>query len=134
MNTIKLTDPSHAENFIRFAFEKSVLEHHVNITLQICTESEIISSDKCSVHISEIIKVANWYKNMLGYSGEYDDLIIEELNLKLSNYYFEKGDGIYSLTYISESGKSIRFQLWEQVGNSNVFIYRQFMDCIERCK
>ncbi|MBK7669626.1 MAG: hypothetical protein IPJ32_21210 [Sphingobacteriaceae bacterium] len=133
-NIIKLYNPSDINEFIAFYLEKSLLLNHCNIDIELQLNNGLINREKWTIHFSEIIKMANWYKNMLGYSGEYPDLIIEDLNLELSNYFFEKGDGVYSLTYTSELGKVFKFQFWEQVGNSNMFIYKQFMECLERCK
>jgi len=49
--------------------------------------------------------MANWYKKIpTGSSDEYSDLRIEYLNLEFTNYFFEKGEGYYYLSYTSEAG------------------------------
>lgn len=133
-NRIKLYNPSDRNEFIAFYLEKSLLLNHCNVDIELQLNNGLFNKEKWTVHFSEIIKMANWFRNMLGYSGEYNDLIIEDLNLKFSKYFFEKGDGGYSLTYTSELGKTFDFQFWEQVGHSNVLIYKQFMECLESCK
>lgn len=135
MNTVTLSDPNNSTNYFNFIFHKSVLINHCNIEVQLQVQDETFVSDKWSIHFSEIIKIANWFKNMPNNGTDvYADLIIEDLNLKLGNYFFEKGDGVYYLSYTSERGKIFKLQFWEQLGNSNTAVYKQFMDCLENCK
>jgi hypothetical protein len=134
MNSVTLNDPNNSGDYIRFTFEKSILEYHCKTTIELQNNNEIYISDKQSVHFNEILKIANWYKNMGNYSDVFPDLIIADLNLKFSNYYFEKGEGVYYLLYNTELGKVFKFHFWEQIGNSNTFIYDQFMQCLESFK
>lgn len=134
-NVVKLSNPSQGEEFILFYFEKSLLEDHCNISITLQLNKETCSVEKWTVHFNEIIKMANWYENMpTGSLCKYPDLIIEDLNLRFTNYFFEKGEGYYYLNYISEAGKIFTFQLWEQLGSSNIFINEQLMECLENCK
>ncbi len=134
-NVVKLCNPSDGDEFIVFYFEKSLLDNHCNVSITLQFNNENCNSEKWTVHFNEIIKVANWYKNMpSGSSDKYPDLMIEELNLMFTNYFFEKGEGYYYLTYTTEAGKIFKFQFWEQLGASNTFVYKQFMECLETCK
>lgn len=134
-NTVKLNSPNSTQEYIQFTFEKSMLQFHCNVSIELQVENEILSAEKWSIHYNEIIKIANWYKNLpTGSAGEYPDLIIEDLNLRFTNYFFEKGEGYYYLAYTTEAGKIFKFQFWEQLGSSNTFYYNQFMECLENCK
>ena len=131
-NAVKLYNPSDNADFIVFYFEKSLLENHCNVSINLQLNKETCNVEKWTVHYNEIIKMANWYKNMpTGSAGEYPDLIIEDLNLRFTNYFFEKGEGYYYLAYTTEAGKIFKFQFWEQLGSSNIFIHKQFMECLE---
>jgi len=134
-NIVKLCNPSDEEEFIVFYFEKSLLENHCNVSITLQLNKETCKVEKWTVHFNEIIKMANWFNNMpTGSLDNYPDLIIEDLNLRFINYFFEKGEGYYYLTYTSEAGKIFKFQFWEQLGSSNIFIHKQFMDCLESCE
>ena len=88
--------------------------------------------EKWTVHFNEIIKIANWFNTMpLDSTARHNDLIIEDSNLEFTNYFFEKGEGYYYLTYTNEVGKIFKFQFWEQLGSSNTVIYKQFMECLK---
>ena len=133
-NVIKLFNASNSGEFIVFYFEKSLLKNHCNVSINLQLNNESCSFEKWTVHFNEIIKMANWYNKMpTGSVEEYRDLIIEDLNLKFTNYFFEKGEGYYNLTYTTEVGKIFKFQFWEQLGSSNTVIYKQFMECLENC-
>ncbi len=134
-NVVKLYNPSDGDEFIFFYFEKSLLENHCNVSITLQINKVTCNFEKWTVHFNDIIKMANWYKNMpTGSVEEYPGLIIEDLNLKFTSYFFEKGDGYYYLTYTTEVGKIFKFQFWEQLGSSNIFIHKQFMECLEKCK
>jgi hypothetical protein len=134
-NTVKLNSPNSTQEYIQFTFEKSMLQFHCNVSIELKVENEILSAEKWSIHYNEIIKMANWYKNMpTGNANEHPDLIIEDLNLRFTNYFFEKGEGYYYLAYTTEAGKIFKFQFWEQLGSSNIFIHKQFMECLESCE
>ena len=132
MKPIKLYNPSNSNENICFKFELSRLEYHCNLTIEVNLESQNTFSEKHSVHINELIKIAQWIKNMPSGNIDYDDLFIPELNLRLYNYFFEKGDGVYNLTYTSENDNKHTIQLWEQIGNSNTVTHDQLMDAIAR--
>lgn len=135
MNTIVLHVPDNSKDYIRFSFEKSVLEFHCNMFIEAQLENEFLNSDLRSVHFSEILKIASWYKKMPGGSMDiHPDLEIPDLHMTFKNYCFEKGDGVYDLHYTFRSGKIFKFHLWEQIGNSNMAIYHEFMQCLETCK
>jgi hypothetical protein len=134
-NTVKLYNPNNKQEYIQFTFEKSLLEFYCNVSIELQLANELLSPEKWSVHMNEFLKIANWYKSMSGgKASEQVDLVIPEINLSFTNYYFEKGDGVYYLSYRSEFGKLFKFHFWEQIGNSNVFIYKQFMECLQNCK
>lgn len=134
-NVIKLYSPSNENEFIFIYFEKSLLEYHCNVSITLKLNNQICNLEKWTVHVNQIIKIANWYNSMpTGSTANHPDLIIEDLNLKFTNYFFEKGEGYYYLTYSSESGKIFKFQFWEQLGASNISAYKQFMECLESCK
>lgn len=131
-NFIKLYSPNGLEEFIKFTFEKSAEEFHCIVSIDVHLENEFLSSEKWSINFNQILKIANWYKAMSsGNNDKQADLVIPELNLKFTNYYFEKGEGVYNLIYRSKQGKLFRFQFWEQVGSSNIFIYNEWMKCLE---
>jgi hypothetical protein len=95
-NVIKLFNASNSEEFIVFYFEKSLLKNHCNVSITLKLNNQTCSLEKWTVPIDQIVKMANWYNNMpTGSSDEYSDLIIEDLNLKFTNYFFEKGEGYY---------------------------------------
>jgi hypothetical protein len=130
-NTVKLHSPSSYEEYIQFTLEKGDLQFRCNVTIELQLENEKISEERKGVHVNEIIKIANWYKAMSGGSEDGQaDLSIPELSLKMANYYFEKGDGVYYLCYTSKFGQVFKFQFWEQVGNSNMTIYNKLMQCL----
>lgn len=134
MNTVTFYDPNSSENYIRLVIEKSFLENHCDISIQLQKESKLVVSKKLAVHFSQVIKIASWYRDMpTGSETLHPDLVIPELNLIFTNYYFEKGEGVYYLIYTNEHGDEIKFHFWEQLGNSNTFIYDQFMQCLENC-
>lgn len=134
-NIVKLSNPSNNTEFIMFNFEKSLLENHCNISITLQLNKETCNVEKWSIHYNEIIKMANWYRNMpTGSVDEYPDLIIEDLNLRFTNYFFEKGEGYYDLKYTTEADKMFKFHFWEQLGSSNTVIHKQFMECLQNCK
>jgi hypothetical protein len=134
-NVVKLCNSSDSGEFIAFYFEKSLLENHFNVSITLQLNNVTCNFEKWTVHINEIIKMASWYNNMpTGSADKYSDLIIEDLNLKFTDYFFEKGEGYYYLTYTTEVGKIFKFQFWEQLGSSNSSTYKQFMECLERCE
>lgn len=133
MKPIKLYNPINSNENICFKLELSQLEYHCNVTIEVNLESQNTFSEKHSVHINELVKIAQWFKNMPSGSIDYDDLFIPELNLRFYNYFFEKGDGVYNLTYTCENNNKHTIQLWEQIGNSNTDTHNQFMDAIACC-
>ena len=133
-NVIKLFNASNSGEFIVFYFEKSLLKNHCNVSINLQLNNESCSFEKWTVHFNEIIKMANWYNKMpTGSVEEYRDLIIEDLNLKFTNYFFEKGEGYYYLSYTSEAGKKFKFHFLEQLGNSNTIIFKNLMECLKNC-
>jgi hypothetical protein len=132
MNAVTLYDPNNSENYIRLLIEKCFLENHCEISIHLQNNSKLIVSEKRRIHFCQVIKIANWYRDMpIGSETTHLDLVIPEFNLKFTNYYFEKGEGVYYLIYNSDQGELFKFQFWEQLGNSNTFIYDEFMKCIE---
>lgn len=135
MNTFTIFDPNNSENYIRLFIEKSVLENHCEISIRIQNDFKVVVSQKQTIYFCKVIKIANWYRDMpTGSEKAHSDLEIPELNLKFANYYFEKGEGVYYIIYKSDQGEQFKFQFWEQLGNSNTFIYDQIMQCLENCK
>ncbi len=132
MNEVTLYDPNNSENYFRLLIEKSLIENHCEISIHLQNDSKVVVPEKRTIHFCQIIKMANWFRDMpTGYEDVHLDLLIPELNLKFTNYYFEKGEGVYYLTYNSNQAELFKFQFWEQLGNSNTFIYNEFMRCIE---
>lgn len=132
MNAVTLYDPNNSENYIRMLIEKCSLENHCDICIYIQNDSNVVVSEKLRVHFCQVIKIANWYKEMpTGSETIHSDLVMPELNLKFTNYYFEKGEGVYYVIYNYNQGELFKFQFWEQLGNSNTFIYHEFMKCLE---
>lgn len=135
MNSVALYDPNNSENYLRLFIEKSFLENHCDILCNLQYDSKIVVSEKQAIHFCQVIKIANWYRDMpTGSEKAHSDLEIPELNLKFVNYYFEKGEGVYYVIYKSNQGEQFKFQFWEQLVNSNTFIYDQFMQCLGNCK
>jgi len=130
MSIIKLCNSSN-NNYIHLSFEKSMLSGHCNVTIKIDIGNDRQVVEKYSVRFQEIVALAKWYLNMPDSFAEYADLTIQDLNLKFCNYFFEKGDGVYNVTYTSESNKKYTLQLWEQVPNSNSFVHEQFMNVVK---
>jgi|694.fasta_scaffold54662_4 hypothetical protein len=133
-NVVKLCNSSDSGEFIAFYFEKSLLENHFNVSITLQLNNVTCNFEKWTVHINEIIKMASWYNNMpTGSADKYSDLIIEDLNLEFTNYFFEKGEGYYYLSYKSEVGKKFKFHFLEQLGNSNTIIFKNLMECLKNC-
>lgn len=132
MNAVKLYDPNNSENYVRLLIEKSSLENHCEISIHLQNESKVFVPERRTIHFCQIFKIANWYRDMPTCSElAHPDLLIPELTLKFTNYYFEKGEGVYYLIYNSDQGEFFKFQFWEQLGNSNTFIYSEFMKCLD---
>jgi len=132
MNAVTLYDPNNSGNYVRLLIEKSFLENHCEISIHLQNDSKEVVSGKQTIHFCQVIKIANWFRDMpTGSENVHLDLLIPELNLKLTNYYFEKGEGVYYLIYNSDHGEVYKFQFWEQLGNSNTFIYHELMKCLE---
>jgi hypothetical protein len=135
MNAVTIYDPNNSGNYIRLLIEKSFLENHCEISIRLQNDFKEFVSEKRTIHFCQVIKIANWYRDMpTGSETKHSDLEIPELNLKFTNYYFEKGEGVYYLIYGSNQGELFKFQFWEQLGNSNTFISDQLMQCLENCK
>lgn len=132
MNEVTLYDPNNSENYVRLLIRKSSLENHCEISIHLQKDSKVVVPEKRTIHFCQIIKIANWYRDMpTGSETVHPDLVIPELTLKFTNYYFEKGEGVYYLIYESSQGQLLKFQFWEQLGNSNTFIYHEFMKCLD---
>jgi len=132
MNTVTIYDPNNSGSYVQFIFEKSSIENHCEISLHLQDDSKVFESEKLRIHFCQIIKMANWYNGMpTGSETSHPDLVIPALHLKFTNYYFEKGEGVYYLIYETEKGDLFKFQFWEQLGNSNAFIYHEFMKCLD---
>ncbi len=71
---------------------------------------------------------------MCNFAGKYPGLILIDLHLNFSNFYFEKGDGVYDVRYTPEAGENFQFQFWEQLGSSNKMISYNFLNYLENCK
>jgi hypothetical protein len=134
-NVIKLFNASNSEEFIVFYFEKSLLKNHCNVSITLKLNNQTCSLEKWTVSIDQIVKMANWYNTMpLDSTARQNDLIIEDANLEFTNYFFEKGEGYYYLSYTSEAGKKFKFHFWEQLDNSNTVIFENLMECLKNCK
>lgn len=135
MNSFKLYSPNNNKEYISFTFEKIFLDFYCNISIELQLENDFLNTKKQKVHFIEILKIASWYKAMSeGNINEMADLVIPELRLKFSNYYVEKGEGVYYLSYTNELGEIFQFQFWEQIGSSNIIIYNELMKCLDNCK
>jgi hypothetical protein len=135
MELIKLIDPANSNNYIQFLIDKSLLDGHCNISITLKLNNQTCSLEKWTVPVGQIVKIANWYNTMpLDSSAGHTDLIIEDVNLEFTNYFFEKGEGYYYLKYTSEAGKKFKFHFWEQLGNSNKIIFENLMKCLKNYK
>lgn len=130
MYQFKLLNPNNSEEYISLNIEKSLVFEHCQITIKIQLESKKYSFGKFVIHLTELFRIANWFENMPNNSSEYPDLNVIELQLRFYNYFFEKGDGIYNITFNSEHNSSFSLQLWEQIGNSNFFYSNQLKNII----
>ena len=134
MEPLKLTEPINSNNYIQFLISKSLLEGHCNISITLKLNNQTCSLEKWTVPIDQIVKMANWYNTMpLDSIARQNDLIIEDANLEFANYFFEKGEGYYYLSYKSEAGKKFKFQFLEQLGISNTVIFENLMECLKNC-
>jgi len=134
-SSVKLHSPNNSEDYIQLNFEKCVIDFHCNVSIKLYLENDFLITEKRKIHFIEILKIASWYKAMSdGSKEEMSDLVIPKLKLKFTNYFVEKGEGTYYLSYTSEIGKILKFQFWEQVGSSNITIYNELMQCLENCK